>query len=436
VIQTGTFAGTIATAFLFAANAAAQIAVCHADGTPAERVAAQIVAAANAGRPQAANVSSGWNQTATNGSGLVRGMPITLTWSVIPDGTPINATAEIAGESSDNSNLVTYLNTAAELGSQNVWQDTIQTSLNAWSNGPGIAFVHEPNDDGVRLGPNPGVLGVRGDIRIGGHDIDGDANVVAYSFFPNSGDIVIDTADFFSTSLLRFRNVIAHEAGHAIGMGHVCPINQTKIMEPTISTAFSGPQFDDLLGAHRNYGDLNEDNGLFSNASDEGFAVDTTVNVNDLALDGDGDDDWFLLPTGTLTELSVTLNPAGTPYTVGNPTAAGSCTGASIATFDPTLVQDLRIDVIDFDHQTTIATANATGLGGGESVTNIRMSKLGGFIRVAGAGDDDVQRYELEVTLVPEPSRTLLTAIAVIATATIHQRRRRQATYSSARGPV
>jgi hypothetical protein len=55
------------------------------------------------------------------------------------------------------------------------------------------------------------------------------------------------------------------------------------------------------------------------------------------------------------------------------------------------------------------------------------MSKLGGFIRVVGAGDDDVQRYELEVTLVPEPARALLTAIAVIAIATIHQRRRRQA---------
>jgi hypothetical protein len=427
VTQAGLFAGITATAFLFAASAPAQVVVCHAEETPAESVASQIVAAANASPPQAANVFSGWDQTATNGSGLVRGMPITLTWSVIPDGTPIDATTEIVGESSDNSNLVTYLNVAAELGPQNVWQDTIQTALDGWSNGPGITFVYEPNDDGVRLGPNPGVLGVRGDIRIGGHDVDGNANVVAYSFFPNGGDIVIDTADFFSTTLSRFRNVIAHEAGHAIGMGHVCPINQTKLMEPTISTSFNGPQFDDLLGAHRNYGDLNEDNGLFSNASDEGFAVDTTVNVNDLALDDDGDDDWFLLPTGTLTELSVTLNPAGAPYTVGNPTAGGSCNGASTATFDPTLVQDLRIDIIDFDHQTTVATSHSTGLGGAESVTDIRMSKLGGFIRVVGAGDDDVQRYELEVTLVPEPARALLTAIAVIAIATIHQRRRRQA---------
>lgn len=424
--QVGTFAGIIATAFLFAASARAQVVVCHADGTSAESVAAQFVSAANAGPPQAANVSSGWEQTATDGSGLVRGMPITLTWSVIPDGTPINATAEISGESSDNSNLVTYLNAAADLGPQNVWQDTIQTALDGWSNGPGITFVYEPNDDGVLLGPNPGVLGVRGDIRIGGHHIDGNSNVVAYAFFPDGGDIVIDTADSFSTTLLRFRNVIAHESGHAIGMSHVCPINRTKLMEPSIATTFDGPQIDDLLGAHRNYGDLNEDNGLFSNASDEGFAVDTTVNVNDLALDDDGDEDWFLLPTGTLTELSVTLNPAGAPYIVGNPTAGGSCTGASTATFDPTLVQDLRIDIIDFDHQTTVATSQSTGLGGTESVTDIRMSKLGGFIRVVGAGDDDVQRYELEVTLVPEPARALLTAIAVIAIATIHQRRRRQ----------
>ncbi|MFB0977609.1 MAG: PEP-CTERM sorting domain-containing protein [Myxococcota bacterium] len=83
-----------------------------------------------------------------------------------------------------------------------------------------------------------------------------------------------------------------------------------------------------------------------------------------------------------------------------------------------------------------VATSNATGLGGAESVEDIRMSKLGGFIQVVGAGADDVQRYELEVTLVPEPARALLTAIAVIAIATIRQRRRRQAAYASARGPV
>lgn len=401
----------------FAAIATAQLVVCHAEGTPAETMAARIVAAAQAG-PQAANVSSGWTRTATDGPGLVRGEPITLTWSVIPDGTRINS--ELSGESDDDSDLVAYLD--ANFGAGN-WINSIQTALDGWSKGPGLTFVYEPQDDGVRLNSARGELDVRGDLRIGGHDIDGDANVVAYAFFPNGGDIVIDTNDFFSSTPLRFRNVVAHESGHALGLGHVCPINETKLMEPTISTLFTGPQDDDLLGAHRNYGDLNEDNGIFANASDEGFAVGATTNVNDLALDGSSDDDWFLLPSGLLSELSVQLDPAGSSYPLGS-SGSGSCAGVSTPVFDATSVQDLRIDIIDSDGQTTVATSHDTGAGGSESVSDVRMSKFGGFVRVVGAGDDDVQAYELEVTLVPEPARRSLIAAALATVATLARRRR------------
>ena len=41
------------------------------------------------------------------------------------------------------------------------------------------------------------------------------------NFFPNNGDMVIDTGDNFYNSTgsnsLRLRNVLAHEAGHGVG---------------------------------------------------------------------------------------------------------------------------------------------------------------------------------------------------------------------------
>jgi len=106
-----------------------------------------------------------------------------------------------------------------------------------------------PNDDGNPISnvgsAYPGSLGVRGDVRIGGHLIDGNSNILSYNYFPNNGDMVIDTADNFYENLtgnsLGLRNVLAHEHGHGLGFEHVCLINQTKLMEPFISFAFDGP---------------------------------------------------------------------------------------------------------------------------------------------------------------------------------------------------
>jgi len=109
-----------------------------------------------------------------------------------------------------------------------------------------------------------GVLGVRGDVRISGHFIDGNSGVLAYNFFPNFGDMVIDTGDNTynntASNSLILRNILAHEHGHGLGISHVCPVNQTKLMEPFLTTAFDGPQPDDILAGNRGYGDDNEHN--------------------------------------------------------------------------------------------------------------------------------------------------------------------------------
>ena len=138
-----------------------------------------------------------------------------------------------------------------------------------WSELNGLSNVYEPNDDGAAWTQSTidaGALDVRGDVRIAGHLIDGNSGVLAYNFFPDFGDMVIDTGDTFyndtSDSSLRLRNVLAHEHGRGLGLSHSCPINQTKLMEPFVSTAFDGPQHDDILGTNRGYGDTNEHNDV------------------------------------------------------------------------------------------------------------------------------------------------------------------------------
>ena len=74
--------------------ARAQPLICIAEGSPANIIAERLVAAAQAG-PQAASVLDRWTRTATDGSDIVRGEPITLTWSILPDGTPIDSVPEV-----------------------------------------------------------------------------------------------------------------------------------------------------------------------------------------------------------------------------------------------------------------------------------------------------------------------------------------------------
>ena len=132
----------------------------------------------------------------------------------------------------------------------------------------------EPNDDAVDLFTSSGVVNLRPDVRIGGRHIDGNSNILAFNYFPNNGDMVIDTNDSFyndtSNNSLKFRNVLAHEHGHGIGIGHVCPVQQTKLMEPFVSTQFDGPQHDDIRAGQRLYGDRFEDNDTTGTATDLG----------------------------------------------------------------------------------------------------------------------------------------------------------------------
>ena len=105
--------------------------------------------------------------------------------------------------------------------------------------------------------------------------------------------------------------LLAHEQGHGLGYGHTEPVDQTKLMEPFLATAFDGPQFDDILGLQRQYGDFNE-GGMGNDTSADATAIgnvsfgqtltigadatDTTVAATDVdfvSIDGSTDTDVY-----------------------------------------------------------------------------------------------------------------------------------------------
>ena len=253
---------------------------------------------------------------------------MTLTWSIAPDGTFIpQAFAGI--DPPANSTLIAFFNSI--YGSMANWLPLFQQVFDRWGELIGVTYVYEPNDDGAAFFNAGGQLGVRGDVRIGGKPIDGNSNILAYNFFPNGGDMVIDSPDSFfnntSNNSLNLRNVVAHEHGHGLGISHVCPVNQTKLMEPFVSSAFDGPQHDDILGANRHYGDIFEDNDSSGTAAGLG-TLNGSLTIDQASVDDNSDIDFFGFDVSASTSVDVAVAPIGFTYLQGPQNSNGSCTPA------------------------------------------------------------------------------------------------------------
>jgi len=245
-------------------------------------------------------VGSRWGSTASGSTGGT-GSGITLTYSIVPDGTTLTSGA---GEPNATSNFITRMN-AIYAGGSATWLPIVAQAFASWSNVTGITYIYQPTDDGVPMtSGNNGVLGVRGDVRIGSHPIDGGSGILAYNYFPNFGDMTIDSNDLTSggymfntsTNSKRLRNVLAHEHGHGIGLNHVDPVNETKLMEPFVSTLFDMVQFDDMLAGNRSYGDVNEKgtgNNTAGNATNRGVLAVGTDLLTNRSLSTTGDVDFF-----------------------------------------------------------------------------------------------------------------------------------------------
>jgi len=356
-----------------------------------------------------------WSRTATNQApsngpnALRQGDPITLTWSILPDGTPLAASGSIPAESSDPSNLIAHLN--GIYGNQTAWIALMQQVFDRWAEVSGIRYIYEPNDDGTSFPGSEGVLGTRGDVRVGGHRIDGSFNTLAYNYGPPTGDMVIDTSDGYfnttSSNSLRLRNVLAHEHGHGIGLEHVCPINQTKLMEPKADTAFDGPQHDDIFSAQRQYGDRFEDSNADANSDDnDAFARRTnlgtlnfgTTTLTPLSIDDNSDQDYLGFGSGTSgAGISITLRPLGSSYLEGGQNNDGTCSAGT--NFNSKAVHNLGFALFDSGGN-RLLTRDATASGNDETIADFTLPAGTQFaIRVFGDSTNNAQLYELEIEL-------------------------------------
>lgn len=340
-----------------------------------------------------------WTSTATNPGPLNQGDRCTLTYSFPPDGTTCPT---LTTGATLPSNLFAFLN--GIYGSPDVWQAVYAQVFGRWSQVCGLTYVFEPNDDGAAIGTVPGVLGVRGDLRLSGTTLDGPSGVLAFNNFPQNGDMVIDTADTFfnvvTGNSLRIRNVLAHEHGHGMGLLHVCPSNQTKLMEPFISTAYDGPQYDDVIASQRQYGDPFEPNDTPATATLLSAATGATTTFRTASCDDRLDPDYYRLAVPGSGLLSVTVRPNGGTYVQGPQTSACN-TGTA---FNGAAVNDLGITLVAGNQTTVLTSLNDAAVGQPETLVWPVADAGDLYIRVGPGSTPSIQAYEIDYRFTPAPA--------------------------------
>ncbi len=324
------------------------------------------------------------------------GDPINLTWSLVPDGLSISGGI---GEPVSPSNLFARFDTRT---TRAAWLSLFQQSFDRWQVLIGVNYTRVTAagvdwDDGAAWGS--GNAAARGHVRISMHSIDGSSGVLAYNYFPNNGDMVLDADDAFgasnyfsSTNNYRFlRDVVMHEHGHGLGMAHVCSSNSNQLMEPFINTVFDGPQQDDIRGGQRRYGDNNEPDNTSPTAVFAGnLSVGVTIQLGDvpisngltptnsslLSIDGNSEIDFHRINATAIQLANFTVTPIGSTYDNSSQNANGSCNSGNSQN---ALAQaDLAFDIVDAAG-VTLLTATPQPSGTAETFTGALLSPVGNF---------------------------------------------------------
>ncbi|MEO1716743.1 MAG: GC-type dockerin domain-anchored protein [Planctomycetota bacterium] len=379
---------------------------CFTPGTSQELIDAFEAIVFNV-NPIAFQQTSRWQSTALNPGGASQGDPTVLTYSFPIDGILI---PNGVGEGNGPNELNAFMD--GIYGDRATWRAFYDEIFAGWGEISGNTYILEPNDDNVTLFNSPGVAGVRGDLRMGGKFIDGNSGTLAYNFFPQNGDMVIDTGDNFYNNTTqrsrRLRNILYHEHGHGMGQLHICPLANQMLMNPFINLSFDGPQFDDTLNAQRFYGDPLEPNDSFATASPLGsLNVGDTANVGGtveigsankdnidfVSVDDNNDDDIYAVTLNEDALLTITATPLG--YTYLDNTQTGGC---DVGTDYPTLsFGNLRIRVYD-SGGTLLDTVNSTGFGQAETaIENLDAGDYFIEVDASQTTNDEIQAYVLDI---------------------------------------
>ena len=360
--------------------------------------------------PTAAHdIVSRWTATQFDGGGIQRGDPITLFWSIVPDGESY--------ERSASSNLIDYLDDGWNVPLQDrkpiltnrPWWTAMKSAYDQYERVSGIRMAYRSEQNA--FGQDSGL---QGDIRIGGEVIDQDpGGVLADNTFPNAGDMRIDTSretngvpSSFHTNEAGLRNLIGHESGHGVGLGHSDISGADALMEGGLQTHFFGLQFDDVYGFNRLYGDPKEKNGgndslatglylgafsthSLSSVSLGTHAIDSVVEQFDddwLGIDGATDEDWFRFNISGTAVADIAVTPVGPTYMLSG------------QAFEATKQSNLKFEVYKSDGS-LLRTVDNGALGVAERLRSQTFAEPGDyFVRVLGEQDEN-QFYQIDVSV-------------------------------------
>jgi|GEM_PF-2003058 len=363
---------------------------------------------------------SRWTSTRTHPT-IAEGEPFFLTYSFVLDGTSIPESFWETDQNPRPCNLEQTMDDQFP-GGFDAFRAEVREALDVLQQFTNFRFVEVPDDGAAFTVNNHGAVPTanaigRGDIRIAmrlvddnGVDTDGDGfvdrNVLAYNRFPaNGGDMVMDAGNMstFADStgdFRRLKNVIMHELGHGLGLRHVMPQNNTKLMEPALNVNFEGPQEDDIRALTFLYGDVYEDNNSLSTAKPVGsVAIDGAeeILVPDVAIERAGANDYFKFNASAGSQITVDLFPVGTSYQQGaQPNNASPNPGTNVV--NALSIHDLRLRIMN-SSGSLIQLANATPAGGDETATFTAPADGVYVVRVDAVTNTDApQRYELFIS--------------------------------------
>ncbi|MEM6798703.1 MAG: matrixin family metalloprotease [Planctomycetota bacterium] len=364
--------------------------------------------------------NSRWQSTASGSTGQA-GDPITLTWSFVPDGTSV---AEI-GSGFEASSLIASLD--AQFGSgrggsdltQRPWFTLFEQSFDRIAELAGVTYVYEPNDTTQTHGTGSGVLGLRGDVRIGGIGMDGSGGTLAYNYFPSGGaDMAIDVNDiagFFANSsnnYRRLRNTIMHEAIHGLGLDHSSSNNAAFLMEASINTSFDGPQHDDLRGLHWMYGDVlekaptgrNETQATATVLGELTPAVGLTIGAGGsgtvvggsetdfVSVSNENDTDFFAFTVSEPASITATMTPRGANF------------NQTTQPFVTTETSDLSLALFGPSGASPIAASTGGAAGVTETINGLLITEPGTYYAridsASSASGQVTQFYQLDLTAI------------------------------------